>query len=265
MNNRKIIGNQIIKVILQILLISLFQTNFIAIAQEGTLKWIFQGCGGSPAIGVDGTIYCEGDGLVAVNPDGTQKWVFPDVVGPPVIGVDGTIYCVGDGLVAINPDGTQKWVFPDADDPPAIGSDRTIYATGGNTLYAVNPDGTQKWSFTFEFDPNPCDRPDLFLGLNLTKTAIRNDGTIYVRGGWACDNEIGGHTLYLAIDIEGQLIWFLSMWGRGLPQAIGEDGTIYGTELKHSGFCGFYAINPDGTSKWGIEESCEDYFPRVMS
>jgi len=104
MNYRKAINR--LKIIILVLL--LFLINFTANAQEGTLKWTFSACGGSPAIGADGTIYCVGDGLVAVNPDGTQKWVFPDIHHTPAIGADGTIYAAGSGnFYAIKPDGTE--------------------------------------------------------------------------------------------------------------------------------------------------------------
>jgi PQQ-like domain len=234
------------------LLILLFSLDFVVNAQEGTLKWTYSGCGGSPAIGPDGTIYCVGDGLVAVNPDGTQKWVFSEVEGPPVIGPDGAIYCVGDGLVAVNPDGSQKWIFPDIHHAPAIGADGTIYAAGNDTFYAVNPDGTQKWSVVVETFPDPQCYPECHLS-GLGETIIGSDGTFYVLG--SIDDDFWYWSAIFAIDSEGTQIW-MSKYGASLSMAIGADGTIYGTTGGARATTGFHAINPDGTIKWGERGDC---------
>ena len=177
MNYRKTIGSQIFRIIISIPFLIIFQTNFLAnAAEDGTLKWSSRG-GGSPAIGVDGTIYTgsNDDNLYAINPDGTQKWAFTTngTVNSSAIGLDGTIYAGSDDyhLYAINPDGTQKWAFAtngEVNRSPAIGLDGTIYAGSVNYLYAINPDGTQKWAF---------------YG-SVSSPTIGVDGTIYVGSGY---------------------------------------------------------------------------------
>jgi uncharacterized protein YjdB len=187
-----------------------------AINPDGTLKWTSPR-GGSPTIGLDGTIYV---GSNAINPDGTSKWVLStgaSTLSSPAIGSDNTIYASGGGLYAINPDGTLKWVFASEaiSTSPSIGPDGTIYISG-NSIYAINPNGTLKWTFAISSNQTP---------------SIGPDGTIYVPG--------GDGKLY-AINPDGTLKWNSTI-NSGSSPAIGYDDTIY---------LGNYAINPDGTLKW---------------
>ena len=246
MDYLKTIGTQIFRIIVFIFFVLLI--NFPANAQEGTLKWKFvsgiptgtdtyDGWGGPPAIGVDGTIYqafyVAGVDAVhaymyAVNPDGSQKWVSPQFQGSDSISMsidkDGTTYLADMNTVyAINPDSTEKWNFWTGTPnlvPPAIGADGTIYS-GPGQLYAINPDGTQKWVF-----PYAGGYP-----------AIGADGTIYSTGG----------RLY-AINPDGTPKWAsfdfaYETYSGG--SAIGADGTIFISAMNK-----LYAINPDGTQKW---------------
>jgi outer membrane protein assembly factor BamB len=146
----------------------------IAVDANGSLLWqspLFAPQG-TPAIGVDGTIYVNSASpihLYAFTPNGALKWRYrvvggsdPGLASSPAIDVDGTIYVgetvdVGgeaDGLVlALNPDGTLKWEAHHGRWPTAIsiGGDGTIYFGSGSqnppTFYALNPDGTLKWQY----------------------------------------------------------------------------------------------------------------------
>lgn len=73
--------------------------------------------------------------LYALNPDGTQKWSFTFRQIPPTdaaIGRDGTVYIEGDGILyAFSAAGIQKWAFTNYSSEigsasPVIGPDETI-------------------------------------------------------------------------------------------------------------------------------------------
>ena len=86
------------------------------------------------------------DTLFAFSADGEQKWFIeigvPSVTGSPAIGVDGTIYfgSANGDVHAISPDGAEKpnWPFR------ASGSDGTAYATStliSFKIYEANSNG----------------------------------------------------------------------------------------------------------------------------
>jgi outer membrane protein assembly factor BamB len=208
----------------------------------GSIKWefpIYQTIIGSPAVGIDGTIYviCSEPKLYAINQDGTLKWEFelPSLSNGyfhPVIAEDGTIYAAGVTLLfAINPDGSEKWVHNTEfgiTGPPAIAEDGTIYiGLLNNELVALNPDSSIKWRF---------ETANRYGGA----TSIGPDGTIYYSA-----------NLLYAINPDGTLKWKKQELLDSVyePVAIGFDGTIYAA----TGAGYFYAINPDGSIKWQIE------------
>jgi len=219
-----------------------FSNNIYAIYPDGTLKWSYKTdmwIWSTPAIGDDGTVYVTSydDYLYALNPDGSLKWRFlsgGSISSSPAIGDDGTIYFDtmgnsedGHRIWAVNPDGTEKWQYQTGyklESDPAIGNDGTIYVGSmDNYFYAMNPNGTLKWRFETgdEIHGHP---------------SIAADGTIY----------IGSFDDYLyAINPDGSEKWrYNTEWGVIGGIAIGEDETIYvGTD-------DFYAIWPDGTTRW---------------
>jgi outer membrane protein assembly factor BamB len=115
--------------------------------ENGTIKWrskLGVGCGHTPTIADDGTIYVGEDLLYAIHPNGTRKWSFNpgnflDVTSiSQAVSADGIVYIgvsmdtgAGGYLIAVNPDGTERWrewihnerVYSS----PAIGSDGTVY------------------------------------------------------------------------------------------------------------------------------------------
>ena len=249
--------------------------TLLALNPDGTLKWnytIDDGTSismyGSPAIGVDGTIYFSGTlsqpgwyvKYYAMNPNGTLKWNYTDTnvvsgsysTSSPAIGPDGTIYYrvefmnqgLGNAqhkLVAMNPNGTVKWdkFIPFGTilyGAPSVATDGTIYIAGWFNfanptpeLFAYNPDGTLKWTYIAS---------EITYGWFQTTPAISNDGTIYV-GGYGT----GGGILY-AINPDGT-----KKWGNQTTSSvtydpvIGADGTIYfGDNTLH-------ALNSNSTQK----------------
>jgi hypothetical protein len=161
----------------------------------GTARWTFTTTSsspitGTPAFGVDGTIYVGADnGLYGVNPStGAQVTSKSYTTGTPVIrttpavGPDGTVYFGTDnlGLVAVK-DGVLQWKYPASGtapvirSSPAVGGDGTIYfgtrtiasPSTAARLIALSPNGTLKWSFS--------------AGGNVDATpAIGADGMVYV-------------------------------------------------------------------------------------
>ena len=125
----------------------------------------------TPGVGPDGTVYVSlpNGRLVAVAPDGTQRWVFQvglggGVYGPVSVGGDGTIYVAGavpapggggttGGIIAVTPAGTQKWMFNGAEQfiiaGPNVGPDGNIYAVTDVTgigLFSLTPAGQLRFS-----------------------------------------------------------------------------------------------------------------------
>ncbi|WP_178989549.1 outer membrane protein assembly factor BamB family protein [Winogradskyella schleiferi] len=201
----------------------------------------------SPAIADDGTIYIgseDNTNFHAINPDGTLKWTYSqlgdNVYSSASIGSDGTIY-VGskdDNLHAINPDGSQKWIAPVGSNviysTPSIASDGTVYiGSDDDNLYAINPDGSLKWTFNT-------------TGFNIRSTAaIADDGTVYITS----DDD----NLYALNPSNGSVVWSLPLGGNAQSGiAIDSDGTII-VAVDQGGSAGaVFAVNPDGSEKWGI-------------
>src|SRR5207244_4017329 len=113
-----------------------------ALSSDGLQKWAYQAQGnsGSPAVGLDGTIYWEGYSyLHAVSPSGDMKWkaLVGDSgnFGSPALGPDGTICiaCVGcPAFNAFKPDGTNRWsvgLTYAAGNSAAVGANGTVFFT----------------------------------------------------------------------------------------------------------------------------------------
>jgi outer membrane protein assembly factor BamB len=131
--------------------------------ENGTMKWrskLGVGCGHTPTIAGDGTIYVGEDLLYAINPNGTRKWSFNpgdylDVTSiSQAVSAEGIIYFgvsmdtgAGGYLIAVNPDGTERWRVwihnEHVYSSPAIDSDGTVYIGSAwnrnGILYAIGP------------------------------------------------------------------------------------------------------------------------------
>lgn len=154
-----------------------------AINPNGTLSWVYTTTGeiyASPAIGQDGTLYVgSADGyLYAINPTGTLKCRYYTGGGTPAIGLDGTIYNGGafDGMLyALDPTCALKWTSVPAANvigaTPVVSPDGTAvyYGAEDGYLYAINTiSGALKWKSPFTH------------GGVRSSPAIGSDGTIYV-------------------------------------------------------------------------------------
>jgi outer membrane protein assembly factor BamB len=164
-------------------------------------KWSFTGAwpGSSPAIAADGTLYfasARNNAIYALNADGSQRWQTPvQGIGltTPTIAADGTIYVgvrstspeVG-RLVALSSAGAVKWSLELGADvgAPIVAAGGTIYVgyrernpSFGSylpKLAAVSPAGVTAWTVAAGASGAPYRAP---------RTALGNDGTIYVAGG----------------------------------------------------------------------------------
>lgn len=215
-----------------------------ALNPTGTQKWISTSGGvkGSPALGLDGTVYFIANGrLHAVEPSGSSKWSsvlednasFWDFVQSPVIGGDGSIYAgIADKFYAVSPYGTNKW-FVNLDSArngsPSVGENDTIYVSAG-PLYAFNSEGTIRWAASpsnLKFDGPPV---------------VGKDGKIYASG-------YQSHILY-AFTSAGEVAWQALGFGTNSPAtapAIDAGGTLY-----HSLSNTFFALDPQGAVRWSM-------------
>jgi len=231
-----------------------------SVTPAGTLAWKISlpvlNSASPNAIGVDGTVYVADNfgSLYAVSSSGTLEWSFPVPGGlspakvatstdcTPAAGCQTTIYTGNHCGVfyALDSGGNVKWTFSAfqrscrVDTPtisPAIASDGTIYSgvayaePPGTTgvLFALNSNGTLLWS------------SNTYAG---TPAIDPNSGILYV---------VSLDRLHLyALNSQGVLQWqFDAPQTLTLP-AIASDGTIYvGTWGS-----GFWALNPNGTTKW---------------
>ena len=205
----------------------------------------------SPAIGVDGTVYCgsHDNGLYALYPNnGTVKWRFGTggwIRTSPCIADDGTIYCVSldNYLYAVYPNGTMKWrTNVGAGTSPTIGQDGTVYA-GWSDLYAMNPtNGSVKW--VFNPGPNRC--------IEGGTPAHSVDGTIYC--GVCIGDDEGGEII--AVNPNGTEKWRETIADERVQSApaISEDGTVYiGSSWKPDG--GYlHAFGPGEPKKIEIQQ-----------
>lgn len=113
-----------------------------ALYPDGSVRWTYDSVYdivGPPAVTPDGVVYLPSGALIAVDANGAFLWQSPLFApqGTPAIGVDGTIYVNSASpihLYALTPDGALKWRNPvvGGADPglassPAIGADGTIY------------------------------------------------------------------------------------------------------------------------------------------
>lgn len=204
------------------------------------------GCGSSPAIAADGTIYfgvANGD-FRAVRPDGYPKWVFHgprEIKSSPAVAPDGTIYFGSRDrkLYALRPDGSKKWEFKTdgwVDSSPALAKDGTIYfGSWDRSFYALREDGSELWHLRTG-------------GEIVSSPALSGDGTIH----------FGSHDgrLY-ALNPLGGPAWQYRTGGPIISSpAIDKDGIVYFTSVD--GF--FYSLGAQGALNWrlktgGITES----------
>lgn len=201
-----------------------------ALNTDGTIEWNSytseEPMYSSPAIGMDGTIYCGSHDyhLYAFNSDGTLKWKFNTggrVHGSPTIGSDGTVFIGSEnGLHALYPNnGSMKWHrnMGAVWGAPALDEDGTLYlGDGDGRFYAINPDGTIKWTY------NAPGR------VWFTSFALSADGIIY----FSTLRLSGGIGKVIALNSDGTERWtwadsYYDYENFQSAPAIGEDGTVY--------------------------------------
>ncbi|MFA5877592.1 MAG: PQQ-binding-like beta-propeller repeat protein [Candidatus Paceibacterota bacterium] len=135
----------------------------------------------------------------------------------------------------------KKWKFVAKDiSSPVIGTDGCIYLLGSGLLYAINPDGTKKWEIVTGGGSGP---------------AIGADGTVYCAGDGVYAINPDGTQKWVFGLTESTEDWSFSFYS----PAIGPDGTIYveqDSSFRNAIYSSsLYAINPDGTKKWEIQNN----------
>jgi|GEM_PF-2391225 len=202
---------------------------------------------GSPAVGVDGTIYfgtkndtgTRVSSFYALDPDGGVKWQYTPiglVLSSPAIGDDGSLYVgAAGGFYAITSSGQLKWKIVEpggVDSSPAIGKDGTVYYVtsyvGQDYLKAVDPaSGSLKW--------------EIKGGDDLNSPAVGTDGTIY----YSHEGTI------TAVTPSGNVKWKYKDTSYTVQAVfaieVGYDGTVYFVGLPSPYL---YAIDNQGSLKW---------------
>lgn len=153
--------------------------------------------GASVAIGAGETLYVPAnEDLVAVSASGVELWRVDlgEDVSTPAIGTDGTVYVESDGLAAVDASGDLLWgdrACLDwttgsgvvSDDAPLIGANGLVYYQQNGPqkmVCAYRPNGTRAWSLERAF------------GSNGGRLALTADGAIVdTEGGLAVPPRLG--------------------------------------------------------------------------
>jgi hypothetical protein len=220
-----------------------------------TTTLLFSGAGitfrASPTIAGDKIFVGAEDGLRAFDLSGNQLWHFKTGIiwGAPAINSDGVVFARADeGIYAVYADGTLKWQYLMSGNYQTsslnINENGVVYTISSGRLYAFEPDGRIKW--IFDISQPPLNRS--IAGLRIGSPAIdNNQDRIYIN----IENYI------YALDFNGNLVWdfqndpaFSSPATSFASPAVGGDGTIYTAMYVGGANGGFYALNPDKTTKW---------------
>ncbi|MDQ2697044.1 MAG: PQQ-binding-like beta-propeller repeat protein, partial [Pseudomonadota bacterium] len=254
---------------------------------NGRVKWRFQHSGMytvvRPAVGPDGTVYSvDVNGrLYALSPDGGLKWIVRGAGYKGLtVGADGTVYTGSESAIkAFNPNGTLKWTF--LQNPlafillgPNVGPDGNIYAvaTEGIGIFSLTPAGALRWAQPEAYDrrivdyqevvfgPNGANQQMYFLANNHLK-ALRLDGTPVFTNTSTGNQPATGpdgtvYSTYTALGAytpAGSVKWSFTGAVNNAATApdVGPDGVVY---FVHN-LSTLYAVNPDGSRRWGIVTS----------
>ncbi|MBN2465844.1 PQQ-like beta-propeller repeat protein, partial [candidate division WOR-3 bacterium] len=242
----------------------------------------------SPVVADDGTIFasCLNEFIYALNANGTVKW--SDSIGSAAtatgaLGADGTAYFQTEDsmVIALRSDGSTAWTFftGGGNSAPVVGADGTVYAVNQDGIvYAINPDsGSQKWA-TSPLGPTvqaPAINPDLdtmyvttesgllqaldvatgapgwslSVGADASGPVIGPDGSVYVSG--------SGRLLKLSPQLDSIWSFFPPLFGVLSTPAVTVDGYVYvlatagKKRLAMQDADTLYAVNPDGSRRWG--------------
>ncbi len=185
------------------------------------------------------TIPAPGDKLWELSVDGY-------IYSNPALGRDGTIYVQvyprapgSSKLLAVEQTGHIQWT---ADLPqssttsPVVSENDIIYVANGPNLLAYDSSGKQLKSSAFAI-------------LQINEPAIGVDGTLYIGPG---ENV----TQFLTIDSSFTVKWQVTGNNFGsAPTAVDAKGTVYFDNYRY-----LQALNPDGTSRWTLEQPVGNAF-----
>lgn len=202
-----------------------------AFDRNGKARWT-AGLGGTPAIGLDGTIHVAGGGyLWALDASGNVLWK-ADAGGVPAVAGDGVVYLAAEledesivsatQLIAVAPGGSILWestLYGTPSGRPVVSGNGTILVplkdpSGTQaSLQAVTREGAASWGVALSGDPG--------------ELAIDGDGTIYV----------GDATGLRALNPDGTEKWKVEVAGGVKSPVLGLMGRIFA--VGGGGLAGF--------------------------
>lgn len=245
--------------------------NLYSLTPAGTLNWVFNVSVtgghyelGPPALGHDGTIYIPASlpsggvfpgGIVAVNPNGTLKWAFPQpagtggksIIAGPGVGPDGNVYAVielgGLGAFSLTPEGVLRW-------------NDGLFSTRGGVGFEI-PFDAANGQFYFQTDQYSIDPQGKIYAYdfngNLRFSAITTVEGQPVVAPVSKNVYTTTFSRLAAFSPAGDELWLFGGYPTtntiSEPDA-GPDDTAYVSINLGS----LYAINPDGTQRWRMQD-----------
>lgn len=259
--------------------------NLYSLTPAGTLNWVFNVSAagghyelGPPALGHDGTIYVPASlpsggtfpgGIVAVNPNGTLKWKFAQpegtggrsIISGPGVGPDGNVYAVVDrgglGLFSLTPAGTLRWNDGAFSDLGPLGFEisfdevnRQLYFQSDQ--YAIESQGR---IFAYDFDGN----------LRFSDITVDKGQTVVApisKNIYTPVFPTGTGLRLRAYSPQGSVLWQFGGYPTtntlSEPDAGPDDAAYVVINLGN-----LYAINPNGTQRWRMQDQGIMYGPIV--
>jgi hypothetical protein len=247
--------------------------NLYSLTPAGALNWVFNVSAaggfyelGPPALGQDGTIYVPASlpsgttfpgGIVAVNPNGTLKWKFAQpagtsggsIIAGPGVGPDGNVYAVaelnGIGVFSLTPEGVLRW---NDEGPPfgirgSLGFEIPFDAVNRRFYFQTDQYGIEPQGKIYSYDFNGNLRFSAITTIEGQPVVAPLSKNIYT----TLFNRVA------AFNPAGDQLWLFG----GYPTTntttepdAGPDDTAY--DVINLG--NLYAINPNGTQRWRMQD-----------
>jgi hypothetical protein len=245
--------------------------NLYSLTPAGTLNWVFNVSAaggihelGPPALGHDGTIYVPAllpsggtfpGGIVAVNPNGTLKWKFAQpeglggksIIAGPGVGPDGNVYAVielgGLGAFSLTPAGTLRWSDGLFSTYGSVGFEIPFDAATGQFYFQTDQSSIETQGKIYAYDFNGNLRFSAITTIEGQPVVAPLSKNIYTTN----FNRVA------AFNQAGDQLWLFG----GYPTTntltepdAGPDDTAY--DVINLG--NLYAINPNGTQRWRMQD-----------
>jgi hypothetical protein len=259
--------------------------NLYSLTPAGALNWVFNVSAaggfyelGPPALGQDGTIYVPAHlpsggtfpgGIVAVNPNGTLKWKFAQpagtdggsIIAGPGVGPDGNVYAVAEinglGAFSLTPAGTLRWNDGQFGIRGSLGFEIPFDAANGQFYFQTDQYGIEPKGKIYAYDFNGNLRFSAITTIEGQPVVAPLSKNIYTP---VFPTGIG---LRLeAFNPNGDALWLFSGYPvtntLSEPDAGPDDAAYVSISLGN-----LYAINPNGTQRWRMQDQGIMYGPIV--